>query len=73
VEDAVREAETGLLVDPESVNDAAAAIRRLLGDPGLAARLGAGGRLAAETYFNWSRVTADLRRLAAAAIAPTPR
>jgi phosphatidylinositol alpha-1,6-mannosyltransferase len=73
VEDAVREGETGLLVDPESVDDAAAAIRRLLGDPGLAGRLGAGGRLAAETYFNWSRVTADLRRLAAAAIAPTPR
>jgi phosphatidyl-myo-inositol dimannoside synthase len=73
VEDAVREGETGLLVDPESVDEAAAAIRRLLGDAELSRRLGAGGRRAAETYFNWSRVTADLRRLAAAAIAPIPR
>jgi phosphatidylinositol alpha-1,6-mannosyltransferase len=73
VEDAVREGETGFLVDPEDVGAVTAAIRRLLGDPGLARRLGAGGRTAAESYFNWARVTADLRRLAAAAIDSTPR
>ena len=73
VEDAVREGETGLLVDPEDVGAVAGAIRRVLGDADLARRLGTGGRAAAESYFNWARVTADLRRLAAAAIESTPR
>ena len=73
VPDAVREGETGLLVDPDDVDVVAAAIRRLLGDPELARRLGAAGRAAAETYFNWPRVTAELRRLAAAAIGSIPR
>jgi phosphatidylinositol alpha-1,6-mannosyltransferase len=73
VEDAVREGETGLLVDPEDAGAVAGAIRRVLGDADLARRLGTGGRAAAESYFNWARVTADLRRLAAAAIESTPR
>lgn len=73
VEDAVREGETGLLVDPEDVDAAAALIRQLLADGELAGGLGAGGRAAAESYFNWSRVATDLQRLAAASLPTTPR
>jgi phosphatidylinositol alpha-1,6-mannosyltransferase len=73
VADAVRDGETGLLVDPEDVAAVAGAIRRLLSDPELARRLGVEGRRAVETFFNWARVTADLRRLAADAIRSTPR
>ena len=73
VEDAVREGETGLLVDPDDVGAVVELVRRLLGDPEMMRRLGAGGRAAVESYFNWGRVTADLRRLAAAAIRSTPR
>src|SRR5579859_3349404 len=60
VPDAVREGETGLLVDPDDPAAVAAGIDRLLGDPDLRARLGAGGRRAVETYFNWDRVARDL-------------
>lgn len=70
--DAVREGETGILVDPDRVEDVANGVRALLDDGELSARLGAAGRRAAETYFNWDRVVADLRRLADAASRPTP-
>ncbi|HEY6808748.1 MAG TPA: glycosyltransferase family 4 protein [Gemmatimonadales bacterium] len=60
VPDAVREGETGLLVDPEQPVAIAAGIHRLLGDPELRARLGAAGRRAVESYFNWDRVARDL-------------
>jgi phosphatidylinositol alpha-1,6-mannosyltransferase len=60
VPDAVREGETGLLVDPEQPAAIAAGIHRLLGDAELRARLGAAGRRAVETYFNWDRVARDL-------------
>ena len=61
IPDAVRDGETGLLVAPDRVEEAVAAVRRLLADPGLARRLGEGGRREVERYFNWERVTADLR------------
>jgi phosphatidylinositol alpha-1,6-mannosyltransferase len=69
--DAVRDGETGVLVDPDRVEDVVASVRALLDDRELSARLGAAGRRAAETYFNWDRVVADLRRLADAASRPT--
>jgi phosphatidylinositol alpha-1,6-mannosyltransferase len=62
IPDAVRDGETGLLVDaatPEPVIDA---VRLLLGDQELARRLGAQGRKAVETFYNWNRVAADLAR-----------
>jgi glycosyltransferase involved in cell wall biosynthesis len=46
--------------------DAAAvvsAVRRLLADAELSRRLGAGGRRAVETYYNWDRVAADVVRI----------
>ncbi|HET8650608.1 MAG TPA: glycosyltransferase family 4 protein [Gemmatimonadales bacterium] len=65
IPDAVREGETGLLVDSENAEDVAAAIRKVLTTPGLAEALGRAGRAAVESYFNWERVTADLRAIAA--------
>jgi phosphatidylinositol alpha-1,6-mannosyltransferase len=60
ISDAVRHGETGLLVDPEQPADVAAAVRRLLDSPRLASDLGAAGRRAVESYFNWDRVAADV-------------
>lgn len=65
IPDAVREGETGLLVDSEKPAEVAAAIRRVLQTPGLAQALGHAGRAAVESYFNWQRVTGDLRAIAA--------
>jgi phosphatidylinositol alpha-1,6-mannosyltransferase len=60
IPDAVRDGETGLLVDAEGPSAAIAAVRLLLADRALAGRLGAGGRHAVETYYNWQRVTTEL-------------
>ena len=60
---AVRDGETGLLVDAERVDGVAEAIGRLLDDAPLRARLGAAGRRAVETHYNWNRVTGDLVRI----------
>lgn len=62
--DAVREGETGLLANSEDPAAVAASLRRLLDDESLRAGLGAAGRKAVETYYNWERVTRDLRRIA---------
>ena len=59
--EAVRDGETGLVVDPDDAAAVAAALKRLLGDQLLARRLGQGGRKAIETFYNWDRVIRDLR------------
>jgi phosphatidyl-myo-inositol dimannoside synthase len=63
IPDAVRENETGLLVDPKRPEAVVATVRLLLDDRNLARRLGAGGRRAVESFFNWNRVTSDIRRI----------
>ena len=63
VPDAVRDGETGILVDPDDPAAVAAGIGRLLADGELRARFGAAGRRAVETYYNWDRVVADLIRI----------
>jgi phosphatidylinositol alpha-1,6-mannosyltransferase len=65
IPEAVKHAETGLLVDPESPEQVADSVRRLLRDPSLAARLGQAGRREIERYYNWNRVAADLAAIAA--------
>ena len=60
VPDAVRDGETGILVDPEEPQAVAAGVNRLLADPSLRRALGAAGRRAVETYYNWDRVAKDL-------------
>ncbi len=65
IPDAVRDGETGLLADGEDPAAGAAAVRRILDDELLHARLAAGGRAAVVTYYNWPRVTRDMRNIAA--------
>jgi phosphatidylinositol alpha-1,6-mannosyltransferase len=59
--EAVRDGETGLVVNPDDPDAVSAALKRLLGDQLLARRLGQAGRKAIETYYNWDRVIRDLR------------
>ena len=63
VPDAVRDGETGLLVEADQVGAVSHLLRRLLQDRQLAVRLGAAGREAVERYYNWDRVAADLARI----------
>ncbi len=63
IPEAVRDGETGLLVDAERSEAVAQAVGRLLDDRELSARLGAAGRHAVETYYNWDRVAGDLARI----------
>ncbi len=63
IPDAVRDGETGLLVDSEDAEQVSTAVRGLLDDQSLGRRLGAGGRHAVETHYNWLRVANDLSRL----------
>jgi phosphatidylinositol alpha-1,6-mannosyltransferase len=64
IPDAVVDGETGLLVDPDDLAPAEAAIRRLLGDPVLARRMGTAGRERVERYLNWDRVVREMRGIA---------
>jgi phosphatidyl-myo-inositol dimannoside synthase len=69
IPDAVRDGETGFLVPPENPGALAAAIGGVLGDADLARRVGAAGRRAVETYYNWDRVVRDLRAIEAEVVA----
>jgi phosphatidylinositol alpha-1,6-mannosyltransferase len=60
IPEAVRDGETGVLVDPDNPAAVAAAAIRLLGDEALRRRMGAAGRSAVERHYNWDRVAADL-------------
>ncbi|OLE50678.1 MAG: hypothetical protein AUI36_19015, partial [Cyanobacteria bacterium 13_1_40CM_2_61_4] len=63
IPEAIRDGETGFLVDPDDPAAVAATAIRLLGDEGLRRRMGAAGRAAVESYYNWDRVAADLIRI----------
>ena len=63
VPDAVRHGETGVLVDPDDPEAIATAVNALLGDRERRARLGAAGRRAVETYYNWDRVVREVRAI----------
>ena len=56
VGEVITEGETGLLAAPGDVDELAAAIDRVLGDPDLAARLGANGEREVLTRFSWDQV-----------------
>ena len=62
IPDAVRDRETGILVDSTDLGAVLDVVRSLLADRELRKRLGDGGRRAVESYFNWDRVTEDIRR-----------
>lgn len=63
IPNAVREGETGLLVDGERPDIVAEAVSLLLRNSELARRLGAGGRRAVEIFYNWDRVTSEMIRI----------
>jgi phosphatidylinositol alpha-1,6-mannosyltransferase len=63
IPEAVRDGETGILVDAESPEAVGEALRVLLDDALLRARLGQAGRRSVESYYNWDRVAADLARI----------
>jgi phosphatidylinositol alpha-1,6-mannosyltransferase len=60
IPDAVREGETGLLVNSERPDEVSDAVRELLDNRIAAQQLGAAGRRAVETYYNWNRVAAEV-------------
>ncbi len=70
IPDAVRDGESGVLVDAENHRAVAASISALLGDPVRAARLGAQGRKGVVDYYNWNRVVADFSAIASELSAP---
>ena len=55
--------ETGFLLPPRSCEEMTAALRRLVGDPGLRERLGSEGRRRFTETFRHERMTAQLRAL----------
>ena len=61
--DAVREGETGYLVDGRSVEQVADRVASLLADRALAASMGAAGRAWVEREWTWERQAARLREL----------
>ena len=63
IPDAVRDGETGLLVDSEDPPAVAGAIAELLDSEARARALGLGGRAAVESRYNWDRVVSDLRAI----------
>jgi glycogen synthase len=54
---------TGLLVPPADPRALAAALNRVLGDRGLARRMGLAGRRRVEEHFSWAAIAAQTRRL----------
>src|SRR5579883_115465 len=73
VRSAVRDGETGVVVDPVDPAAAAAAIRTLLDDPARCAALGRAARDAVERYYNWGRVAREVRDFAADAVRAAAR
>jgi phosphatidylinositol alpha-1,6-mannosyltransferase len=65
VPDAVRDGETGILVDPDDPAAVAAGVNELLSDSERSKKLGAAGRKAVETYYNWDRVAKEFIRIEA--------
>lgn len=63
IPDIVRDGENGFLVPPGDTVALAEALTRLLRDPGLRTRLGAQGRVFAETRFSVARMSADYAQL----------
>ena len=61
VRSAVRDGETGIVVPPTDSDAIADAIRSLLLNPDRRRQMGAAGRRAVETHYNWDRVARDTR------------
>jgi phosphatidylinositol alpha-1,6-mannosyltransferase len=73
IPEAVRDGETGVLVDSEQPEEVSRALCSLLEDRTLAQRLGSAGRRAVESYYNWDRVTADFADIGHELGVPAPQ
>jgi phosphatidylinositol alpha-1,6-mannosyltransferase len=73
VRSAVRDRETGFVVDPADVAAATEAIGSILRDASLRSRMGAAGRAAVESHYNWDRVAAETREFVRDSVAPLQR
>ena len=62
VRSAVRDGETGFVVNPTDVDAVAEALATLLRDVSLRDQMGVAGRRAVETHYNWQRVADDTAR-----------
>ena len=60
VSDAVRDAETGILVPPEDPEAAARAIRYLIENRAVRREMGRNGRRLVEEYYNWDRAAMEV-------------
>jgi len=69
VRSAVRDRETGFVVDPTDVATATEAIGSILRDASLRSRMGAAGRVAVESHYNWDRVAAETREFVRGCVA----
>jgi phosphatidylinositol alpha-1,6-mannosyltransferase len=69
VRSAVRDGETGFVVDPLDLDAVVDALGRLLRDDALSTTMGAAGRRAVETHYNWQRVADDTARFVASCVA----
>ena len=58
--DVVEEGRSGLLVSPQSPPELAAAIEKIIGNPDLAARMGAYARHLSETRYSWQPIAAKI-------------
>ncbi len=61
VRSAVRDGITGFVVEPTDAAAAATAIGSIIRDTELRTRMGAAGRAAVESHFNWNRVASETR------------
>jgi glycosyltransferase involved in cell wall biosynthesis len=75
VPEIIRHEETGLLVPPEDPGALAEALKRLLDDPALSARMGAAGRARAAEHFSWAGAAGKMSRALAGLVRrdPVPR
>lgn len=62
VSDAVKNGETGILVNPDDHEDIARALKMLLNDPILAQNMGEQGRQWTESEMNWNKVAERLHK-----------
>jgi alpha-maltose-1-phosphate synthase len=69
----VEDGKTGILVPPARPDELASALRRVLGDPELARKMGRAGRARVEAKFSWASVAAATERVYADAIAQFKR
>ena len=68
VRSAVRHGETGIVLPPTDIEAWSTTLSQLLGDPEKQQSLGAGGRAAVESFYNWDRVARDTRAFTLTAI-----